>query len=160
MEQPTVGTVLAIALKTAHGGPMREVTAATVEQNGTLVGSASANPARGVTFLSASQWQQVMHELDADLPWHTRRANVLIDADGLGNLRGASIQIGQATFEILAETRPCDLMDTFHPGLKVALTPDCRAGVHGRVTRAGDIRVGDAVVLLGRHAHDSQPLDA
>ena len=145
--QPGVSRVAAIALKTAHSGPMQEVGSATVESDGTLVGSASVNPKRGVTFLSSSQWATVMRELGAELPWHTRRANVLIDADGIGDWRGKTIRIGDATFEIIAETRPCELMDTFHSGLMNALKPDCRAGVYGRVTRGGVIRVGDAVTV-------------
>jgi MOSC domain-containing protein YiiM len=128
---------------------MREVDSASVELDGTLAGSASCNPNRGVTFLSSRQWQTVMRKLGADLPWHTRRANVLIDADALGELRGRRIQIGQAEFEIVGETRPCELMDQFQQGLKDALKPDCRAGVHGRVTKPGLIRLGDAVVEVG-----------
>lgn len=145
----TVGTVQAIALKPGRGETMIETDQAVAERDGTLAGSAACNPRRGVTFLSSRQWSAVMRELGADKPWHTRRANVLIDADSLGDLRGKRIQIGGATFDIFAETRPCELMDSFHAGLLNALKPDCRAGVYGRVVSGGPIRIGDSVRVVG-----------
>jgi hypothetical protein len=36
-------------------------------------------------------------------------------------------------------------MDQQHQGLKEALKPDCRAGVHGQVISGGTVHVGDAV---------------
>ena len=45
------------------------------------------------------------------------------------------------------ETDPCELMDRVAPGLKVALTPDRRAGVFGAVIEGGAIAVGDTVTV-------------
>ena len=46
------------------------------------------------------------------------------------------------------ETTPCNMLDNIHPGLKEALTPDCRAGVYGQVLRAGRFRIGDTLTPL------------
>ncbi|MEP0848144.1 MAG: MOSC domain-containing protein [Phycisphaerae bacterium] len=147
MDGQIVGTVLAIALKTAEGGPMREVRDAVGIVDGGLEGSVKPSPDRGITFLSSRQWTLVQRELSGGMPWHTRRANVLIDADSLGALIGRIVQVGELLVEIKGETRPCGLMDKLQPGLRVALTPDHRAGVHGRVLRGGTLRVGDTMRL-------------
>jgi len=140
--------VAGIALRTAEGGPMREVKEAAAEVDGGLVGDMpKKKPRRGVTFLSASQWRDVTRELDAELPWHTRRANVLIEGcDSLASLIGKRIQIGETlTVQIHDETNPCGMMEDLHRGLMKTLVPDCRGGVFGQVLTAGPVRVGDAV---------------
>jgi|CXWL01.1.fsa_nt_gi MOSC domain-containing protein YiiM len=145
MSDTTIGKVIGIALRTAVRGQMREVSEAQAIEKGGLVGDVKSSEARGVTFLSSRQWEQVQRELGVPLPWHTRRANVLVETDGLAHLVGRTIELGQVQVEIKAETRPCELMDTLHDGLRRALTPDLRGGVYGKVIRAGQFRVGDMV---------------
>lgn len=147
MADRTVGTVQSIALRTAVRGPMKEVDSARASVNGGLEGDIAVSPKRGITFLATGQWDEVSRTLNAELPWHTRRANVLVDAAGLGHLIGSTLRVGEVEIEILAETKPCELMDALHQGLKAALTPECRGGVHGRVIKAGRLQVGDAVVV-------------
>lgn len=144
---PPVGTVLAIALRTTVRGPMREVASARALVGGGLEGDVRASPNRGITFLASGHWRTVTHQLHTDLPWHTRRANILVDAPSLGHLIGRKIRVGDVEVEIVGETKPCELMDALHLGLKDALVPDCRAGVHGRVLCGGEIQVGHAVML-------------
>lgn len=145
MTDASVGKIRAIAIKTAESGPMREVEDAVAEIDGGLVGGVKPSPERGITFLATSQWRQVMGELNANLPWHTRRANVLIEAESLGHLIGKRLRFGEVEVQVINETRPCGLMDQFLPGLKNALKPECRAGVYGRVLRGGSFHVGDGV---------------
>lgn len=143
MSDTSIGMIRAIAIKTAESGPMREVEDAVAEIDGGLVGGVKPSPDRGITFLATAQWRQVMGELNANLPWHTRRANVLIEAESLGHLIGKRLRFGEVEVQIINETRPCGLMDQFLPGLKDALKSDCRAGVYGRVIRGGAFRVGE-----------------
>jgi MOSC domain-containing protein YiiM len=148
MEHDMIGTVLGLAVRTSKAGPMRELETATVLSDG-IVGDAPAkSPHRGVTLIAARQWAGVRETLKADLPWHLRRANVLIDADRLGPLIGRTIRIGPVQLAVTGETKPCGLMDSLHTGLRAALEPDCRGGVTCRVEKTGEIRVGDAVWLL------------
>ena len=144
--------VAGIALRTAEGGPMREAGEANAEVDGGLIGDVPKKERkRGITFLSAGQWREVTGELGAaELPWHTRRANVLLDGCGsLADLIGKRIKIGNGIeLEIGGETLPCGLMDQLHSGLKNTLVPDCRAGVYGRVLTDGTIRIGDQVEIL------------
>ncbi len=148
MTQSIVGKVLGIALRTTENGPMREVSAARASENGGLDGDVQPSADRGITFLAAGQWKQVTDELGSRLPWHTRRANILVGSDALGDLIGKTIKIGEVRIRINAETKPCGLMDKLHDGLRAALKPDCRGGVYGTILRGGQIRVGDDVVAV------------
>lgn len=142
-----VGKVLAIAVRTAVRGPMREVSNADAASGAGLDGDVAVAPERGVTLLAAGQWNAVNRELRTNLPWHMRRANVLIDAESLQHLIGRTIRLGNARVRVNAETRPCQLMDELHSGLRQALTPECRGGVYGRIIEGGSISVGDQATL-------------
>ena len=147
MDRQRIGRVVAIAIRTAVRGPMQEVSCADAVTNGGLEGDIPSSPDRGITFLAKGDWSDVTRQLQADLPWHTRRANVLIDIDTLGHLIGKQVSIGLVEVAITGETKPCGLMDSLHAGLKNALKPNCRAGVHGHVLQSGTIRVGDEIYL-------------
>ncbi len=140
--------VTAIAVRTAVDGPMREIERAAVAVDGGVDGDVDCTPDRGITFISSRQWRRVVRELGAELPWHTRRANVLVDAPELGGWIGQTIRVGGVEVAVKAETKPCGLMDQLHRGLKHALAPECRGGVYGRVTQAGSFGVGDKITIL------------
>lgn len=142
-----IATLLAIAIKSAEGGPMIELPSAEVETGGGVVGNTPAAPHRGVTFLSSPQWDEVNRELADSLPWHTRRANFLLDAPRLGPYIGRRFRIGEALIEIGGETKPCKMMEGLRAGLLRALAPDCRGGVFGRVMEGGVLRPGAHVTL-------------
>jgi MOSC domain-containing protein YiiM len=139
--------VAGIALRSAETGPMVEVGQAMALADGGLVGDVPSSPDRGVTLLSQPQWRQVQREVAADLPWHTRRANLLLDAERLDTLIGKNIRIGGARLQIKAETKPCGLMDRLHQGLRKVLEPELRGGVYGRILEGGEIRIGDSVEI-------------
>lgn len=134
---------------------MREVNELNVRAGVGIEGDLPASSHRAVTLLSSEHWRQTCAELGKELPWHTRRANVLVEAGpgslsggGLGPWIGQAVRIGEVGLQIEGETKPCALMDRLHAGLRAALAPDVRAGVHGRVTCGGRIRVGDLVTLV------------
>lgn len=143
-----VGVVLDLAFKSAAGGPMRRAAMLTAVPGHGIAEGPASSPRREVTLLSAGQWRQVMSELRADLPWHARRANVLVDAATLAHLIGKTIRIGEVVVDILGETRPCNVMDEQCPGLRMALGGERRGGVHGQVRKGGAIRVGDTVAII------------
>ncbi len=143
----TVGPVIGLALKTGKRQPLRAVDEATAIVGAGVEDVVTPKTRRGVTFLSSQQWAQVMEELDADLPWTTRRANVLVDTGAMADLIGKTVRVGEAKLVIHDETKPCWLMDEYHDGLQDALVPDCRGGVFGEVVEGGTIRVGDELTV-------------
>ena len=99
--------------------------------------------------LSFESWQIACAELGVELPWTTRRANILVSgmkfsAEDVGKI----LQIGDVQLQITVETDPCNRMDEQHQGLTVALTPDWRAGVCCRVLQGGEIRLNDHVAMI------------
>jgi MOSC domain-containing protein YiiM len=103
---------------------------------------------REITLISAQAWRDVCRELGAEIPWFSRRANLLIDGLDLGTCIGKSIQIGSVRIFVHGETKPCGIMDKQHDGLRAALVPGCRGGVYGQVCSEGTIKVGDEVHIL------------
>ena len=104
---------------------------------------------RQVTVLSKLQWQQACHSIKADLPWTTRRANLLVDDLVFSSADvGKHLQIGELRLEITGETDPCKKMEIAHVGLEAALTPDWRGGVTCRVLNDAMIHLGDEITLV------------
>lgn len=140
--------VLSLAIRTGKLGPMRELAEVAAHRDGGLEGDNRSSRERGLTLLSAEQWAAATAELGAELPWHTRRANVLVEGIDLPATIGRTLRIGEVEVAVLAETEPCGVMERQRAGLRAALTPDCRGGVYGRILRGGTLRVGDAVGLV------------
>ena len=148
MAETRLGIIVGIAIRTGVKQPMQELAEVEATEAGGLTGDNPARPHRGITLISQPQWGDVQADLGADLPWHMRRANLLVDASGLLDWIDGDLRIGQVELHVNAETKPCGLMDQIHQGLRAVLVADGRAGVYGQVTKGGTIRVGDDIVRL------------
>lgn len=105
---------------------------------------------RQISLVEAESWEAAMAELglsaQSALPWHVRRANLLVEGMRLPREAGKVIAIGDSLrIEVTCECDPCSRMEEILPGLKAALVPDWRGGVLGRVLADGEIAVGDEV---------------
>ena len=140
-------TLQGIAVRDASRAPMREVQEASVTVTDGIVEDYRGTGLRQVTFIDAGQWRQVVGELGVDLPWHTRRANLLVDGLDLPATVGSRLRIGECLFEIHGETEPCERMDELQAGLRAGLAPEMRGGVWGKVLESGRLRVGQAVEI-------------
>lgn len=140
--------VIGLAVRTARRAAMREIESAQVDAGGGIRADIPVSRDRGLTLLAQEQWADVQRELGVELPWYTRRANVLVEGLVLGDLIGKRLRLGEVELIVVHETEPCDEMDEQHPGLKAALKPERRGGVHGRVIVGGPLRLGDAIVVL------------
>lgn len=141
--------LLGIAVKQQRKGEVSLHDEAMLSLNSGVVGDWRGNPGlRQVTLMSLADWQAACTELGVELPWHTRRANLLVDALPLVQSTGLHIVLGDAVLEITGETDPCERMEQAHPGLFQALEPNWRGGVTCRVVAKGIIRVGMEVKLL------------
>ena len=90
-----MGTLKAIARRDRKRGAMHELPSAGISEAGGVAGDFRGKPGkRQVTVLSAEVWNSVCSELGADLPWTTRRANLLVEGIELPRAAGAVIEIG------------------------------------------------------------------
>jgi MOSC domain-containing protein YiiM len=128
---------------------MQELQEATVSMASGVNHDSRGRPGdRQVTVLSRRGWQAALHELGKDVPWTTRRANLLVDDLDLENSTGSEICIGDLRLLITRETDPCSRMDDQYDGLTNALKPNWRGGVCCRVINDGVIRVGDTIRMI------------
>jgi MOSC domain-containing protein YiiM len=143
-----MSTLKSIAIKKISRAPMQELDNAEITIENGIIGDLRGSPQsdRQITILSESAWQKACAEVNTDLPWTRRRANMLVD--GLefdaGHV-GKTLRIGEVSLKITRETNPCALMDQQQQGLKTALTPEWRGGICCKVLTAGSIRIGDRI---------------
>ncbi|MGS0683185.1 MOSC domain-containing protein [Shewanella sp. 125m-7] len=142
--------LLAIAFKTEKCGAMITVDQADVTQAKGVENDIFGRPGkRQVTIMSLQQWQLACNEVDKQLPWITRRANLLVDGLSFSAQDiGKQLVIGKLVLEITGETDPCKKMAIAYPGLEKALLPDWRGGVTCRVIEGSSIQIKDSVILI------------
>ena len=102
-------------------------------------------PDHQVSILFREAWADACRDAGAELPWTTRRANLLVEGLDWPRQAGGRICIGEVVLEVTEETRPCALMEAAFRGLRDAMRPDWRGGVLCGVIRGGEIRQGDLV---------------
>ena len=142
------GRVLELARRAATRAPMEVLDEASVTVDGGLSGDIRGKlKGRQVTVLSRESWDAACRELGRELPWTTRRANILIEGLDLADTAGRTLRFGDLKLAITGETDPCQRMDEQAEGLREALLPDWRGGVTCTVTQAGSVGVGDGVEL-------------
>ncbi|QFU20430.1 MOSC domain-containing protein [Shewanella eurypsychrophilus] len=144
-----MSTLIAIGFKPIKQQPMTLVAKANVTCSHGVEQDFFGRPGkRQVTVMSKEQWVTVCGELNALLPWTTRRANLLVEGLSFTPEHvGKILEIGELKLEITGETDPCKKMEIAHAGLEAALTPDWRGGVTCRVLNDAEIFEGDTVQL-------------
>jgi len=140
--------LLGIAVKQQRKGTVSLHDEAMLNIHAGVVGDWRGKPGkRQVTLMSLNDWQAACDELGVELPWQTRRANLLVDNLPLAQSTGARIVLGDAVLEVTGETDPCERMEEAQPGLFQALARDWRGGVTCRVIANGVVRIGIEVEL-------------
>lgn len=140
--------LLGIAVKQQRKGPVTLHDEAMLTVHAGVVGDWRGKPGkRQVTLMSLTAWQAACNEVGVELPWQTRRANLLVDALPLYQSTTSRIMLGEVLLEVTGETDPCERMEAAQPGLFQALATEWRGGVTCRVIANGIIRVGMEVAL-------------
>ena len=145
--QHATGTVEAIAYRPTDGLTMHLLDECEVLTGRGLSLENRPTGKREITLLSVERWADACRELGAELPWTFRRANLLIRGIDLAAQVGKTVTIGSVRVLVHGETRPCKIMDAQHEGLRTALVPHVRGGVHAEVLTGGAVRKGDRVVV-------------
>lgn len=105
---------------------------------------------RQVTVMSLENWHSTCKELGQEIPWTTRRANILIEGIELKNTTGSHLRIGTTLVEITGELEPCNRMDEQFQGLTQILSSEWRGGVTCRLIEEGEVHVNDKVELINK----------
>jgi MOSC domain-containing protein YiiM len=143
-----MGEVIGISIRDRPRAPMQPLTEAEITIETGIAGDfRGAVRGRQVTVLTEEGWRAACAELGEDLPWTTRRANLLVRGLDLTGRVGTRLQVGSAVLVITDECDPCSVMEKARKGLRKALTPGWRAGATCRVARAGLVRLGDRADL-------------
>ncbi len=144
------GTLIGIATREKRRAPMQ-----THDEANITFGKGVGEDSRGVfrnhrqvTVLSSEVWLQVCAEMGIEMPWTTRRANLLIEGISLAHTTGKKIKIGSCILEITGELEPCNRMDEQFEGLTKTLTPDWRGGVTCRLLEEGIVHLNDKAELI------------
>lgn len=145
-----MGKLVDIATRERRKAPMNTHSSARISfENG--VANDSRGKHRGkrqVTVLSQESWILASELMNIEMPWTTRRANLLVHGIDLKNTTGKKLQIGSCLLEVTGELEPCNRMDEQYEGLTSILTPEWRGGVTCKILSEGTIAQGDDVQLL------------
>jgi MOSC domain-containing protein YiiM len=141
--------LIGIAIRQRKQAPMQTLQQAQVSPAQGIEGDFKRKPGkRQITVLSVKQWQLACNEINANLPWTIRRANLLVDGiEFCDAMLGKRLKIGDIELQIMAETEPCHKMDEQSQGLRAALTPNWRGGVCCQVISGGEINTGDTLTF-------------
>lgn len=145
------GRLAGIARHAVPKGPMVVIDTATVTLEGGVEGDCRGRVKPGgrgkrqVTLIERSDWDAALAQIDRDIPWQERRANLLVEDFDLPQIPGTRLRIGTVLLEITVECDPCHRMDAIADGLQAALRPDWRGGACARVIEGGTISIGDNI---------------
>ena len=90
-----MGRLVGIARREKKRAPMEMLDEAEVSDQTGVANDSRGKPGdRTVTVISARAWREVGAELGQEIPWTTRRANLLVDGIDLPRRAGPIIQIG------------------------------------------------------------------
>ena len=140
------GCLLGIARRAGKRAEMELLDWADVTLDAGVVGDFRGVPGvRQVTVMSREAWQRVCTDVGHELPWQTRRANLLVEGLELFDTTDRLISIGDVQLLVTRETDPCRRMEEALEGLSHAMISEWRGGACCRVIVPGRIRVGDKV---------------
>ena len=140
------GKLIGIAIRKKSRAPMELLDTANISINRGIDGDfRGKHEKRQVTLLSKEDWENACTDLGIEMPWITRRANLLTKDISFKNTTGNHLQIGGIVLQVTGETQPCYRMDEAYNGLRNALTPDWRGGVLCVVVTGGKLQIGDSI---------------
>lgn len=153
--------LLGIAVRDASKLPMRLISKAEVSiDKGIIEDFRGKSLKRQITMMSLVDWESACNEINVNLPWYLRRANLLIDSVKFSELSiGQKITFDEVCLEVVMECDPCHRLQAIHPDLKKALTTDWRGGACCRVMKSGVINVGEKLsvpnmeLITGSYIH-------
>ena len=142
-----MSTIKAIAIRNRARAAMQSIDSAQISVASGILGDfRGTQKDRQITLLSELAWQKACQQLDTELPWTMRRANLLVDGIEFDeSYVGRKVRIGTVELVVTRETNPCSMMDAQHLGLTAVLAADWRGGICCNVVSPGHIKLGDRI---------------
>lgn len=139
------GLVVSLQICEAHRAPMQRLQAVKAVENLGLEGDRHALPdgSRQVLLIEEETLTRLGISIGAVKENITTRGIGLMDLAA-----GTRLQIRDVLFELTKPCTPCERMEEIRPGLREELQG--QRGMLARVVRGGEIRVGDAIAVLGQ----------
>lgn len=140
---PTEAQVISIQICPGHRQPMQTLQIATATQDYGLEHDihAHSNASRQVLLMPLEVIQKLGIQV-GDV-----KENITTQGIDLMNLHpGIRLQVGASELEIIKVCEPCSRMDEIRSGLREEL--EGQRGMLARVSRSGEIKVGDAIRVL------------
>lgn len=108
------------------------------------------NNDRQVSIISIEDWNKVCKELNRNLHWTKREANLIVEGvdfvDSIGNI----VKIGEVFFEVTGQLKAGNKMEKVTPKLKELLNSNPWSAVTCKVISNGVINEGDVITLMER----------
>lgn len=143
LQQHAHGVVVSLQLCVKPRQPMEKVARARAIENFGLEGDRHAMPDSSRQVLLLEQETCVEY----DFPVGAIRENITTRGIALMTLpAGTILEIGDSRFEITKECEPCAMVNDVRDGLRETLQH--KRGMLARVTRGGEIRVGDKIRIV------------
>lgn len=144
-----MGRLIGIARRELKRAKMEVLNSAEISNETGVADDFRGKPGkRQVTVISAEAWAAACEDLGKEIPWTTRRANLLVEGVELPQRTGDVIEIGSVRLLVTMEVDPCSRMEEQVQGLKAALSPEWRGGVACTVLKGGQVCLGDGVSVL------------
>ena len=102
---------------------------------------------RQITILFEDDWGDACKDINENLHWTSRRANLLVSGLRGPQKEGSIIEIGDIKLMVCFETDPCEVMEKTFKGLRKALEPGWRGGVCCSVLSGGKLSIGDKLSI-------------
>ena len=145
----SLARVTNIYLRPSSRTPVRQTLSVEARAGEGLEGDHARGGNRQISMIEREAWQAACEELGREnLATGRRRANVVVEGFSLAAAIGRRIRIGDCVVDVVAELRPCKLMEDVAPGLMRGLSPRGRGGAYGRILKSGRIEVGAPVEML------------
>ncbi len=100
-----MGSLKGLAKKVIKGGAMLPLSSGAISPLTGFANDARGKPGkRQVTVLTFEAWKTCCQELQKELPWTARRANLLVSGIALANTTGKFLHINNIVLKITSKT--------------------------------------------------------
>ena len=146
--EETIPELIGISITKKLMGEMEEISSADVSIETGIFGDIRGKKRnRQISVLFEDDWLDACNDVNENLHWMNRRANLFVRGVRSPQKEGSIIKIGNVKLEVRQETTPCEMMEKLKTGLFEALEKNWRGGVCCNVIEPGHISIGDDVQI-------------